>query len=66
MRFEQLCRTSLPTFNEDKIIDYIKNMNYSNRKKAYMFSDKKSLILAENNIDNYQLSAMLIKYYIFN
>lgn len=63
---EQLFKTSLPTYNEEKIINYINNMNRNNRKKAQIFAFTNSLVLAENGIDSYQLDAMLIKDYIFN
>lgn len=66
MKLEQLCKASLPTFNEELFINCVKNMKRSDEDKAFIIAYKNTLSLAKCQIDNYQLNAILIKDYIFN
>lgn len=64
MKNYNLLAVSLPTNNEQKIIDYINNLKTDNRKTAQILTFTNSLVLANNDIEKYQLYAMMLKDYI--
>ena len=66
MKNNSLLEVSLPTNNEKKIINYINNSKRDNRTISKILAFTNTIVLARNDVEKYQLFAMMLKDYILN